>query len=441
MDEVRLKQYKTIKPANSPEFDVPLRYFLTGLLFFVLFSVGLMWLSPTYFKTYDDPKIFALVHTAVLGWITMTIMGAMYQLFPVALWAEIKSMKVARWNFWLYAPAVAGFAASFYVGFTPGIALFGLLIVGGIVHFSALTIQSVKSIKNWHIMAPYTIAAQGWLIVTILFGAAYALDWYFNWFDVSPHLLAAHVSFGLAGWLSLTLMGVSYRLMELFALSQRRSYKLAYINLGLWNFALIGLGISLIFFSNTPAVRIFVTLLLASALIYTLDLLHLFMNRRRKSITLEHGFIFVSLTSLIAGGALAAFMTCTNTFPNNYLVTYGYLLIVGWLGFAVVGKYYKIIPFLTWLHRYAPKAGFKTAPLLKDLYSASLGWASFTLMTAGFSLTSFALALHVYKVLDLGTILYFFGALVVAYNLLTIVFPIKTPIRSTGVKQIEQQDT
>ncbi|HUY55996.1 MAG TPA: hypothetical protein VMV23_12680, partial [Candidatus Nanopelagicaceae bacterium] len=47
-------------------------------------------------------QVFALTHLAVLGWVTMMIMGALYQLFPVALQATISSPNVGRRNFWVY---------------------------------------------------------------------------------------------------------------------------------------------------------------------------------------------------------------------------------------------------------------------------------------------------------------------------------------------------
>lgn len=59
-------------------------------------------------------------------------------------------------------------------------------------------------------MAFYVLAALLWLVATIGLGFVYALNWDFGWFAVSDPMLAAHVQLGLAGWLALTLMGVSY---------------------------------------------------------------------------------------------------------------------------------------------------------------------------------------------------------------------------------------
>jgi hypothetical protein len=82
------------------------------------------------------------VPLVVLGWVTMTIMGALYQLFPVALQASLAAPAVGRWNFILYAAGVAGFVPSFYFDWTPGVAIFGSLAVAGIVIFAITLLLS-----------------------------------------------------------------------------------------------------------------------------------------------------------------------------------------------------------------------------------------------------------------------------------------------------------
>ena len=65
----------TIRPKRSPQADLPGRYLATGLAAFVLFSLGVPLLAPELVSTNDDPRVFALTHLAVLGWITMTMFG------------------------------------------------------------------------------------------------------------------------------------------------------------------------------------------------------------------------------------------------------------------------------------------------------------------------------------------------------------------------------
>ena len=46
----------------------------------------------------------------------------------------------------------------------------------------------------------------------------------------------------------------------------------------------------------------------------------------------------------------------------------------------IVGQMYKILPFLTWYHKYSKKAGLEKVPLLKEMYSEKLAGIEYYLM-------------------------------------------------------------
>ncbi|MGH7641990.1 MAG: hypothetical protein ACRENX_03090 [Candidatus Dormibacteria bacterium] len=109
-----------IRPERAPDFGVPVRYFLAGLVAWLLLAVGIPLLADDLVAGYDGPQVFALPHLAVLGWVTMTIMAALYQLVPVALRATVSSPRLGRWNFWVYLAGVGGFVPSFFGRRNPG---------------------------------------------------------------------------------------------------------------------------------------------------------------------------------------------------------------------------------------------------------------------------------------------------------------------------------
>jgi hypothetical protein len=413
-----------IKPKRSPLPDLPGRYLATGLGAFVLFSVGVPLLASDLVRTNDDPRVFALTHLAVLGWITMTMFGALYQLFPVALGGTIRSPRLGRWNYWLLAAGIAGFIPSFYFDWTPGVALFGSLTVGGILHFAFQLLRSYPSVKDWHPMALYVLAGLIWLIATIGFGFVYALNWYFGWFEVTGTLLAAHVQLGLAGWLGLTLMGVSYKLTELFSLAHGNGRTLTFANLGLWNLGLLGLVLSLLFVPGTWLVPAFAGVLATSALVHVLDLGLLLRTRRRRALTVEQWHTFASLASLLVAASLGLVLAAGRAPGANWVVAYGYAALAGWFGFAIVGKSYKILPFLSWLHRYSGVVGRGPVPLLADLVDQRLAWASFTMLLPGFTGVLVGILLGDATVVRVAGWLYAAGALVFALNAARLVLPL-----------------
>jgi len=419
---------EAIKPEQSPDLSLPLRYMIAALVAFVLFATAAPLLAPYFLRTYDDPHVFALVHLAVLGWITMIMMGALYQLFPVALQAEIRSVRLGKWNFWLFAGGVAGFAPSFYVWWTPGIALFGTCAVAGVIHFVSNMFRSYPSVKSWNAMAYYVLCALGWLTLTVLLGFVYALDQVFGWFDITPNILAAHAHLGLAGWFSLTLMGVSYKLMAMFSLAHGHDETLAKRNLALWNIGLLGLILSLVFAAGSVFVTIFAAVLDLSATIFVADMLILFRRRRRRGVSLEQWHAFISFAAFLAAADMGVLLVAGHPLTPTWIVAYGYVALVGWFGFSIVGKYYKIIPFLLWVHRYSKQIGSRPVPLLRDMMDERLGYASLVALFAGFLVVLAGILAGSLVTVRVGGAVFALGSYLFAYNIWT-VFGDKSPTR------------
>lgn len=426
-----------IKPKRSPSPDLPGRYLATGMAGFVLFAIGVPLLAPDLVRTNDDPRVFALTHVAVLGWITMTMFGALYQLFPVALGGTVRAVRLGRWNYWVFAPGVAGFVPSFYFDWMPGVAIFGSLVVGALLHFVSQLLRSYPSVTNWHPMAYYVLAALLWLAATIGFGGVYALNWQFGWFDVSDRMLAAHVSMGLAGWLGLTLMGVSYKLTELFALAHGHGRKLTFANLALWNAGLLGLVLSLLF-APTVLVVAFAALLALSAALHVVDIGLLLRTRRRKKLTVEQWHMFASLGSLLLTAGLGVVLAAGQAPARSWVVAFGYAAFAGWFGFAITGKSYKILPFLSWLHRYSGTVGEGPVPLLRELVDERQAWISFGLLLAGFGGVMGGLLLTRADVVRAAGVIYAAGVLAFLLNVAKLVVPLalSRPAAETKVREM-----
>lgn len=84
--------------AHVPSIILPLRFVTTGL---VSLFLGMTWLAfrPILLAGYHySPEFVALTHLFALGWVTSIMMGAMYQLVPVALETRLHSERLARWQ-------------------------------------------------------------------------------------------------------------------------------------------------------------------------------------------------------------------------------------------------------------------------------------------------------------------------------------------------------
>jgi hypothetical protein len=183
------------------------------------------------------------------------------------------------------------------------------------------------------------------------------------------------------------LMGVAYRLVGMFTLSEDRIHVpaaragLALTAGGAWLFAaalLFGLG-------RVPAGVAAAAVLLGLCL-FAGQLVRLYRHRRRRTFDIHMPFMIVAtgsgvlalvliLYGLASGRPASAGVWCATV----------WLLVAGWAETAIQGFLYKIGAFLIWLHRYAPLAGRRRVPKLEDLYgrrTALAGWAAWSVGVA-----------------------------------------------------------
>ena len=84
--------------AAAPSTTLPLLFTLTGLLSLFV-AIGWLMGRPEILASYHySPGAVAVTHLFVLGWLCSIVMGAMYQLVPVALETRLYSESLVRWQ-------------------------------------------------------------------------------------------------------------------------------------------------------------------------------------------------------------------------------------------------------------------------------------------------------------------------------------------------------
>ncbi len=74
-----------LSTQRAPHPSVVLPHFAFGAVSFLIFAILLIFSTNEITGHYFQGKILAITHVATLGWITMIIFGALYQLIPVVL--------------------------------------------------------------------------------------------------------------------------------------------------------------------------------------------------------------------------------------------------------------------------------------------------------------------------------------------------------------------
>lgn len=353
----------------------------------------------------------------------MIIFGAMFQLVPVVLEVKLFSEVLAEIQFWIYLIGVIGLVYCFWyfeTGLYMNIA--AILLNLAMFIFAFNIIKTFTKVQKWNITGFYLASAIFYLIVTAIAGLLLAINLGSPYIKID-HLqylnLHAHVAF--IGWVSMVVMGVTYKLIPMFTLSH--GYPLTYAKWALWfiNIGLLGINtifhykdITFLYYIFTPMITLGILLFLAQVYV-------IFKNRVRKK--LDTGLKFSSYAYLMLGlttvlGTFIAFVDYQRIL--NLTLVYGYMIIFGYLSMLIVGQMYKIVPFLVWYHKYSSKVGLEKVPMLKEMFNEKIAEYGIYLMIAAILGSIYSLTFRSEISLIVSFSIMLLSSLIFSINMITI---------------------
>jgi hypothetical protein len=363
--------------------SVPLPFLLTGACAAALFGLLLPWIAPEAIQSPGFPHVLALVHIATLGWLTMTIMGASLQLAPVIVVAPLRAARFIRWQYPVYVSGVILLLSGFWWMLPLLMAIGGIVIVLAVAHYVVVLGATLASATARPLTVRFLVGSLIYLCVVVSLGLTAAFNFQFGFLGAAfNQLLLTHITLGILGWLSSTLIGVSYTLARMFALAHGHSDRLGRLIFVLLNASIIGLALGFIF-SWFPMILAGEGVLLATAWLFAYDFTGILRARRRKvlDVTQYHSVAAAGYFSLVIPFGIVAALF--GWWHPAVLAALGLAALVGWLGQSMIGYLYKIVPFLIWHARYGPLVGREHVPLMRELVHERWAWASFWLINAG----------------------------------------------------------
>ena len=371
----------------APPLDLPFRFIATALGWLGVLAVVYPWHTPLLLGSFYDPHLLTFVHVNTLGVIAATVFGASYQMLPVVLGVPIASVRLARLSWWLYLPSLPLFLAGLSQGWLVPLALGGTLLFGAVGLYVGIVLATLfraphRDVVFWHLLTSVIgLAAAASL------GLLLALSKHVGFLgEFTLPILAGHATLMLGAWVAPLLMGVAYRLVGMFTLTEDRLHEswawagLACTAGGAW---LLAAGL----FAFDRRIELVGALgLLAGVSLFAVQLLRLYRVRRRHQFDVHIPFVLAAAAfGVSAVGLVLVGLVTGRTASDPIWVAAGWLAVAGWAETAIQGFLYKIGTFLTWLHRYAPLAGRQPVPRLEDLYdraTAVFGWAAWTIGVA-----------------------------------------------------------
>ncbi|HEX6693236.1 MAG TPA: hypothetical protein VF035_00895 [Longimicrobiales bacterium] len=368
--------------AKAPPGTLPGSHFAAALVFLLIGITSLVvHAHELAAASYLDPRLTATTHLFTLGWITTSIMGALYQFLPVALGQPIRSVRLAYATLILYVPGLLLFVTGLGTGhpllMLPGAALFGTGVLLFIGNMCATLHRATKRDVTWYALA----CAVFFLTVTLVLGLALAGNLRWGYLGANRMTaLGVHMHVALAGWVLLVMVGVAHRLLPMFLLSHGAKDHFAKAAV-----ALIATGAALLAFVHhgPPLVgRWLPALLIALGCIaFLLQARSFYRHRHRRA--LDPGMrLAAGALGILALALIFAWPVIVSGANANIAVAYIMTVLLA-ISLFVAAHYFKIVPFLVWYHRFGPLAGKRPVPRVNELYSVRTAFAAAGLLATG----------------------------------------------------------
>lgn len=415
-----------IASQNAPSPGIVIPHFLFGALTWIAVTALILFSPDAFTQHYFNPKLLSITHLLVLGWVSMMIFGALYQLIPVIMEVKLYSEKlalgsfillasgsillaIAFWNFWLgtimhIAAALLITATSFFV--------VNVLVTGNK--------SSKKTIEKRFIQTSVI-----WLLFTVIAGITMAINLTHAFLTPSHlELLKLHANAGIVGWIIQLIIGVGSRLLPMFLVAHNLNaikLKIAYflINTGLV------ISVICLYVQWYPGIISSVIMIVMGVIAFLSFLLEAYRKRIKKRLDIgmkQSALSFLTLTMPIALIVLFLFGPEQLSFLTLQMaIAYGSTLLIGFITLLIMGQTYKTLPFIIWLNVYRNKIGKGKIPFPKELYSEKIATAQLWCFVIGFTFFLIGVFIRNDVVVSLGGLTLLISALLYNYNVWKIV--------------------
>ncbi len=416
-----------IASKNSPSSQIIIPHFVFGGFCWLVATILIIFYPEAFVQHYFNPKLLSITHLLALGWMTIIIFGALYQLIPVIFEVKLYSEQLSFVSFILLATCSISLAISFWnfwIGMPMYISAAGIIVA--VILFTVNIYFTALKTKKESIEKDFILTSVIWLLFTVGVGLTLSINLRNPFLSLpTTELLKLHAHAGIAGWFIQLIIGVSSRLLPMFMVSHNLNMKKLKCAYYLINAGLIS-GIIFLFIQWQVAVIISVFSVAIGVIFFLSFQLEAYKKRVRKQ--LDTGmkqsalsFIFL-LIALILALILVIDFKKAFSITLQMAVVYGSTLMLGFISSLIMGQTYKTLPFIVWLNTYRNRVGKAKIPLPKELYSENFANIQLWFFATGFIIMMAGIFLKITSIVSSGGIVLFCSVLLYNFNILKIVF-------------------
>ncbi|MDH5750864.1 MAG: hypothetical protein OEZ59_00420 [Deltaproteobacteria bacterium] len=354
-----------LRLEQAPPIEIPFRFFLSAPLFGALAGLLLLSRGAELLITPLHTPTLAMVHLLTLGCLTMVMLGALYQITPVLLGANVYKVDLATHvHFSLLAGVLClagGLAFSVRLLLLMALPLLCLGFLAVAVQF-LVTFIRVRNINFTGAAVRLSLAS---LLMAISLGLTYAGEHALGWLPLNrASMVALHAFLGLGGWVGGLILGVSHAVIPMFYLTRTARPAMSWSSF----FLLLAMVLSapVVLLDGGLGLRLIPPLAgLGAMAVLSAILIMQFRQRKRRITDTSLSYWKVGIAS---GWISMALLFSLYFLDDARLVfAFGLFYLVGFALAIEVGMTYKIAPFLVWFHRYSKLAGRMQIPLMGDI--------------------------------------------------------------------------
>jgi len=401
--------------ATMPARWIPLLYFAFAHLCLGAAFAALAFGPRSLAGFFYHPRMLAVVHLVTLGWISASILGAIYVVGPLAFRMPLPARRSDYVAFGGFAIGVTGMVSHFWIDSTPGTAWATGLVAAAMTYVAVRVLAGLRTAPvPFEVRLPMALAFLNMMAAAGL-GVLVAVN------KVSPivtvtHLdvVFAHAHLAALGWGTMMVVGAGYRILPMIlpAATPR----------GFWVYAsavLLECGIAGLVWGFLAGGRgLAVSALLVVAGICSFFSRVVWMLRHRKPAPADLrrpdwgvAHALQALAFLVAASGLGLYLAVSERSETtlSLVSAYGVLGLVGFLAQIIVGVEARVVPLFAWLWGFADRAYAESPPSLHRVPARSLQGSAFILWTGGVPLLALGVASDRLVAVSLGG-----GALCVA---------------------------
>jgi hypothetical protein len=352
---------------KQPARALPLLYFGTAHVSLAVASaVAAVWPHAVAGFFYHS-WLVGLVHLITLGWISFSILGAIYIVGPLALRMELPAR---RGDYVAYGCAVAGLAGMvghFWLQRYAGMAWAAGTVATAVLYMTVRIVGAVRRAPIQRAVKLHIVLACANFWIAAAMGLLIAADKVAHF--LPGFVLAnvfAHAHLAAVGWATMMVVGVGYRLLPMTFPSKMPADKGMYASAVLLESGVLGLFATLLLRSVwTP---VFGGLLVAGLAVFAVNVAWMRRHLAPKPAgahRIEFGILHAGSAALSLGAAVMIGIVLLVAPPSPWTLqaaaAYGVAGLIGFLSQMVVAMEARLVPMVTWFWAYSA-SGYRTPP-------------------------------------------------------------------------------